>query len=261
MVKKRKKAVARLTQSKKAQSRKAEKDLQRGKGRADLLKTVSESVEKQLKEFASVVDNRLNNVIQTMLGNQKGLATSHEQLDQQFAVLTRLLIVRHNDLVARYNMIIKASIDVLELNDAEIPMVAPIDWEEVLGMFGQFIELRQRPDYADHMETWYMGGDVSNLPPIPEPPAAPEVQGHPEEDEGSTETPEEPETVVASGYPEGAQIFGGDYGEESGQQDEKSPNGDESTEAGAERRPDEDPPVPPLQEQDDPPDQSEHAAN
>lgn len=64
-------------------------------------------------------------------------------------------------------------------------------------MFLELAEFQNRPDFRDHFRAWYMGEDLSKLPPIDvkeeEPVSAPEPEAQ---------------------YPEGAHIFGGNYGSE-----------------------------------------------
>lgn len=77
-----------------------------------------------------------------MFHNQKLLADSATRLDDQFAVLTRLVISSLRDL------------------DLEVT------YEEVNALFKVWADFRSRPDFKEHMRTWFMGGDVVRLPPV-----------------------------------------------------------------------------------------------
>lgn len=91
----------------------------------------------KLERWAQVQDKNTAAVFH----NQKVLSDSATKLDDQFAVLTRLVISSLRDL------------------DAEIT------YEEVNALFKVWAEFRSRPDFRKHLQTWFMGGDVVSLPP------------------------------------------------------------------------------------------------
>ena len=113
--------------------------------------------------------------------NQVALAESETRLDEQFCVSTRLAIVMIN-----------------KLTKLKETTVEPIAYAHVNKMFQEFEAFRSRPDFREHMEAWFMGEDLSQLPPPPE----------------LEKQEEEPEAVQAEGSNEPpAQTFGGDYAE------------------------------------------------
>jgi len=70
-------------------------------------------------------------------------------LDEQFAVLTRLTIVRVNEILIRIGG-----------EEADF-----ITYDEVNKMFMDWLKFRARNDCRKFMKEWYMGGDLSALPP------------------------------------------------------------------------------------------------
>lgn len=74
--------------------------------------------------------------------NQEVLSDSATKLDDQFAVLTRLVIS--------------------SLRDLELE----VTYQEVNALFKVWAEFRARPDFRKHLQTWFMGGDVVRLPPL-----------------------------------------------------------------------------------------------
>lgn len=92
----------------------------------------------KLERWAQVQDRNTAKVFH----NQKVLSDSATKLDDQFAVLTRLVISSLRDL------------------DAEIT------YQEVNALFKVWAAFRSRPDFRKHLQTWFMGGDVVSLPPL-----------------------------------------------------------------------------------------------
>jgi hypothetical protein len=132
----------------------------------------------------------------TIYRNQVDLSQSHTRLDEQFAVLTRLTVMTLNDLIIR-------------LGGEDL-----VTYDGINAMFQEWNDFRSRPDFREHMSVWMMGGDLSALPPPPEPA---------KEEEQPADAPEE--------NPEGAVEFGGDYESESGIGDEKPTEGASKDEA------------------------------
>jgi len=134
--------------------------------------------------------------------NQKVLGDSSERLDEQFAVLTRLTVKKLNEIVTALNMSVGQD------------LVNPVSYEEQNAGFVEWAEFQKRPDWREHTRIWFTGGDLSELPPPPEP-----------------EVKEEPDTR------EDVEPFGGDYDGNSDLGDsataEGKPQGDEDGEADA----------------------------
>jgi hypothetical protein len=114
----------------------------------------------------------LANAVGSVWANQKELTKSENLLDEQFAVLTRLTIISLNVLVNKHNlameMIGAAMGGMSDVSDLTMPTV---DYEDVNLLFEEWAKFRSRPDFRDHMRAWFMGDDLSKLPPPPEPEA------------------------------------------------------------------------------------------
>ena len=149
----------------------------------------------------------LAKTIQVIYNNQLELVKSSDRLDEQFAVLTRLSIVRLNDLLIR--------VGVEDL----------VTYDQVNEMFMEWAAFKSRPDFRDHMQAWFMGQDLSELPPAPEP-------------------VKEEDVVSASALGEDADEFGGDYESQSDLGDAESSEGEPENEARHESAP-----VPEVQNQ------------
>ena len=78
--------------------------------------------------------------------NQKECAKSETLLDEQFAVLTRLTITSLNKV---------------------LPDGSKILYEDVNKLFMDWADFRKRKDFRDYMKEWFMGEDLSKLPPPP----------------------------------------------------------------------------------------------
>lgn len=115
------------------------------------------------------------------------LAEGVNKSEMKWVVIMRLLISRHNALASLINE--------MDLHRGEESIkVAPIDYLELNQLFGDFEKFRAKPGFAKHMESWYMGEDVSGF------------EGEEESGEGGDGAPGAEEE-----YPEGATIFGGDH--------------------------------------------------
>jgi hypothetical protein len=122
----------------------------------------------------------LSSTLQILWANQEKLAESETRLDEQFAVLARACIRSINEILVRIG-----SDDL-------------ITYESVNELFMEWEKFRSRPDFRDHMRTWFMGEDLSTLPPPP-----------------PVETKEEEKAPDALVKDEDAEEFGGDYAEAS----------------------------------------------
>jgi hypothetical protein len=144
--------------------------------------------------------------------NQRILEKSHNNTDDQFAVLTRLFISRFNDLAEKVS-VLGAVATGEAIPDGFNFKVEPITYEGVNKLFSEYDGFKSRSDFRDHFRTWYMGEDLSKLPPPPPSPAPepPKQEAKEEKVEQAPSTPEEP--AEAADFPEGAQVFGGDYAE------------------------------------------------
>jgi len=130
----------------------------------------------------------------TIFANQQELTKSATRLDEQFCVQGRLFISTINEILHR-------------ANSDEI-----ITYENINLMFMEWEQFRARPDFREHMRAWFMGDDLSQLPPPPEVPAEPEPK-----EETSEETPGD--------KAEGPTEFGGDYAKDSDLGNEANPQG------------------------------------
>lgn len=135
-------------------------------------------LEERFEAFQNLQDEKLKELgktIGTLWNNEVELDKSANRLDEQFAVLARMLFIRFNELMLR------------------VDSDNTIDEKSIETAFREWAKFRARPDFRNLMMEWFLGVPLSELPPPPkqkEPPA---------------ETPDQ----VA----EGPQEFGGDYAE------------------------------------------------
>ena len=178
---------------------------------------------------------------QQLYRNDQQLTEKHAELNDQFMILTRLVFSRMNQLIDLQNRTFELGVE--SLPEGQRPgnvkdhLIPRLTYEEVNELFALFGEFTKRPDFHDHIRAWYTGEDLSKLPPPP-PPPEPEAEAKKEEEE---------EEGAPGEYPEGAQIYGGDYGR-------TSEDGDSATEAEAKRAAEESGapnPVPELQGDED----------
>jgi hypothetical protein len=188
-------------------------------GRKAFVRSLAD-LDKRLRDLANVTAGLWQNQ-QSIDVAVKALAKSEESLDDQVAVLTRLFFVEANKL-------------------RTFMQLDPFDADEIEAMFEAWHEFRARADAKNWMSHWVLGKPLSELPPPPK-------QEFLEDDISKLqEGIDLPEDAESDGeLPEGATIFGGDYG--------KSDIGDE--EAGQSEPEDEAPgendEVPVLQSQDE----------
>lgn len=123
--------------------------------------------------------------------NQQVIVSQFAGMEVQITVLVRLIVLQIN-----------AIRDVLNM--------PPLDFEEIEGLFTEFANLRQRSDWKNHLKTWYSGGDLSDLPEVPEPQEEAVEMLDP-----ATALFEE--DVVGSDSYLDVEDFGGDYGDERNQ--------------------------------------------
>jgi len=148
---------------------------------------------KRLAKFVEGLVQRVQQLeqdLKILWNNQSKLQENEQGINAQLAVLVRMTVSRLNTLTEYHN----------ENFGTAIPEVTV---ETINDLFNQFDEFRQRPDSAQHYHHWYLGKDLSELPELPKEEKQ-EEHGSPEEE-----------------YPEGAVIFGGDYGEKSGKQSDR----------------------------------------
>lgn len=140
--------------------------------------------------------------------NQQELAKSELNIDEQFAVLSRLVITNANVLRSRFNLmqsvlslmlinqehpmlkeeglnIVKELVDGAMTAEGILngPMLELLTYEQINKDFVAFAEFKKRPDFREHFRAWYMGEDVSKIPMPPPPPPAPTQAGSAELDE------------------------------------------------------------------------------
>lgn len=118
----------------------------------------------------------LGKTIATLWQNEVELDKSANRLDEQFAVLARMMFVRFNELIMRV--------------DGD----NTIDEKSIEVAFREWAEFRGRGDFRDLMMEWFLGMPLKEMPPPPQPKEA---------------TPEEAPGTEA----EGPREFGGDYGQ------------------------------------------------
>lgn len=135
----------------------------------------------------------MGRTVGTLYNNEVELGNSTDRLEEEFCVLARLLIPKVNDIL-------------IALGSEDV-----ITEETINNVFLTWNEFKQRPDFKAHFVPWFLGVALEDLPPPP----PPEVK----EEKQPADTPA-PEG-------EGAEEFGGDYGE--GKADDL---GDETTEEG-----------------------------
>jgi hypothetical protein len=143
-----------------------------------------ESALEELKRKSDLYDQRHKGLVEqvtvlaqsakTLWDNQVELTKSAHKLDEQYAVLMRVAVRAINEVI-----ITTGGEDLLTYNGLN-------------REFAEWTKFRARPDYKKYMEAWFMGVDMSTLPPPP----------LPEPEEETTE-------------PEGPRHFGGDYAESS----------------------------------------------
>lgn len=238
MSKSRKKSP-RKSQVLKARARQAEKA-----GKELGKQTLLEAVQLQINEHNSDVDGKLKTLAQELLrvGQvQQHVAKANDQVASQFSVLTRLTISKLNEVIGLQNRIVELATESWEPKP-DIALLEEVTYEGVNFLFQMHDAFRSRPDFRDHLETWFLGGDLTKLPPLPEPDTKEEEKTEPT-----------PETPAEAGIPEGAQVFGGDHG---------STHGNEESEADTERTATEGDSVHVMQRVDDDPNQAgDPAAN
>jgi hypothetical protein len=113
-----------------------------------------QSSQEKKSSLAETVDLKLREIgktLEILWNNQEALLDSHKSLDDQFAVLARLTISELNSLQ-------------LSVHGADSD---PCTYEYINKMFQAWAKFRSRPDFADHMRLWMMGGDLDSLPPVP----------------------------------------------------------------------------------------------
>lgn len=98
-----------------------------------------------------------------MFDNQRLLVEASERSDTQIAVLTRLTIVRLNQLTDLVNSVAHEA--------GRTKLVDPVTRSDMEELFTAFAALRRRSDFKDHEDRWFTGQSLADLPP--EPPAEP----------------------------------------------------------------------------------------
>lgn len=134
------------------------------------------------------------------------MSKSHHNLDEQFAVLTRLVVMQVNEFASKHNQLLGVLAMAMDKEIADDLRINEVSYDDINLMFMEWQRFKARPDWREHSTTWYTGGDVNSLPPPPEQPPEPEAK---EEDE------DEP----------GERHFGGDYDAESDNGDQSDPEG------------------------------------
>ena len=128
---------------------------------------------------------------QRLVVSMNSIAQANAMIDDQIAILSRLCVMKLNDLVKAHNEAIGAK--------EGISGIDIITRDNTKSLFDQWHEFQKRSDIKEVSNMWFMGEDVSALPPPAEP-----VKEQPADQSA-------PQAATAD-HPEGAEIFGGDYG-------------------------------------------------
>lgn len=144
---------------------------------------------------------RIEERLQNVFDNQSALGQSCDNHDVQFCCMMRLFVSRMNQVADLINT--------LELAKGDQPLrVEPISYDEVNDTFRVFTKIRGLPKFKENLQAWLMGEDMTKVD-----------LGWPEDGGGAPEAEDE--------YPEGAAIFGGDYGKsQDGNGDRAKPDHD-----------------------------------
>jgi hypothetical protein len=142
------------------------------------------------------------------------------QAEAQGHVTGRMVFSKLNEIVSAFN---RLGIVV----DGEKVQVKEITEQDIHDTFSDYNQFAQRPDSGMLMTLWYMGVPIDEFPPLPSPEELQEMvakrkeiaEAHRAKTAPSESEAFEPEEE----YPEGAVIFGGDYGDEEDEGDE-TPN-------------------------------------
>jgi hypothetical protein len=165
---------------KKAQTRKQNKKLSKAKksGSGQLFAILDERVKELAKTTITLYGNQ-----QRLAKGFDDLAAAGDMLDEQFAVLSRLVVMQLNKIVEAFNTVTGGM-------PAGAPRVELISRADVTTLFGAWREFKKRSDFRDHNTAWFMGEDLSKLPPPPK----------------EEKVPDAPQNNLES-----AEVFGGDY--------------------------------------------------
>jgi hypothetical protein len=103
--------------------------------------------------------------------------------------------------------------------EEKVEVMRPITQEDIHQTFADYNEFVSRPDHGILMGAWYLGIPLNDLPPAPTP------EAKMMEERAAKAAPSEPEASEPEEeeYPEGAVIFGGDYGDNDGDEGEETP--------------------------------------
>ena len=132
--------------------------------------------------------------------NAERLARAGNEADAALSVNSRLYIMMTNELIGHVN---KLRIQVANLQDSKVGeddlsnIVTP---ECIRKLFSDYAQFIHRPDYKELFEKWFFGVPMDQFPPVPV----------------KKEEHEETRSDTQNAIPEGATIFGGDYGVKEG---------------------------------------------
>ena len=108
-----------------------------------------------------------------------------------------------NVMSAKHNLAMELLCNAIGREDSAEELSTPdIDYGDVNALFEQWAQFRSRPDFREHMRSWFMGDDLSKLPPPPEPEPEPEAV---EEEQVKEENQEPGEEDVSDQRDEGAE--------------------------------------------------------
>jgi len=123
---------------------------------------------------------------QRLAASMNSMVQANAMIDDQIAILSRLCISKLNTLTRVCNEAPGAA-----------ERVSSITKDSVKQLFDEFHALQKRSDFKELNNAWLMGEDMSNLPPEPV-----------KEEQPAESAPQ----AATADHPEGAEIFGGDYG-------------------------------------------------
>lgn len=150
----------------------------------------------------------LAKTVGTVWQNQVAISESIDRLEEEFCVLGRLMIPKMNDIL-------------IALGSEDL-----ITEETINGVFLTWSEFKKRPDFKKHFVPWFLGVPLQDMP----------------------EVKQEEENPDAPAESEGAEVFGGNYGE-----GQTGTIGDEATQEGEQSVDEDRPPdaVPEVQDADE----------
>jgi len=79
--------------------------------------------------------------------------------------------------VAKHNMAMEMMGMAMGKDSVDDLLLPEVEYDDINLLFQQWADFRARPDFRDHMRSWFMGADLSKLPAPPDPPKEEEKEG------------------------------------------------------------------------------------